>query len=1711
MLIIGNNQVTEKIYQSNTSIVYRAQNQELNKSVVLKLLNTSRPSPEQLEQFTQEFNILNSFSSEGIVQGYQLEEYNDGLLITMEDFYGVPLSETININKLKVGWFLELAIILTTILETIHAKKIVHKDISPENILYNSTTGQLKIIDFSIAKKLTDSHEQTLEGSLPYLAPEQTGRTSHGIDYRSDLYALGTTLYHILTGAQPFQTSDAMEMIHFHLAKEPTPAHKTHSAIPVTISNIISKLMEKSMENRYQSCAGLRNDLQKCLEYIKSSSPLVPFELGQRDSGATFQLPDKLFGRKTQRELIQQSFITPDNHTTRILLISGDKGYGKTSLAEGLRDQLLDQGDYFVAGTFFKETVFGPIINALQDFVRQLFTDDKEKINAWKKRLKDALQEEARVITDILPEIETLLGPQPALPILSPSETVSRFTRLIKAFIQASCSETTRLIIFLDDVQWAAPPTIELLKSIITDQKITNLGFIFTLETTEVNRINDLFYSTFKEVEHFTKINLSPLSNSEVQGFIAETLKVEKNSSLDELTAVIIRKTGGVPLYLKLFFLLLYHKGHFKDPNNLGYWEYDLEAISKESCTENVIASIIDTLPLLPERQLNILQAASCISGPFRLNYLNKVVGFDTKSHLKQAVKNGIIEIRTDPESGNSIIEFVHPNIRDAIYTTIRSGDKKELHLNIGRLLLKDIGSREHTYEIADQLNSAQDVITRPKELLELAEINLQAGMIALQQDKVAEALQYTRLAHELLPEDHWQSNSSHLSLKIHRQLCKAAQLNSQSDLTGKILKTLLAHTDREEIILEAYGHHLTALKATNKLHEAMLIGIEALKFLDVHLPEHPTELQRIKTLLQLRAMISFKKISALDSLPEMTDPRKLTAIRFLLEISPIAYSIEPILIPFISQKAMQITLKYGNSRDATAAGYALFAIIQCTSEYGNIKKGIALGETAMEIFSKLGGKSTSALTPWIANNYLLHWNQHLLDALPSLRKIYKESSELGLKISAANSISYRLFISGTNLQTVAKELSSYRRAIDKSNQQVLIYRQMIYQQLVENLIEGDSNSLTQFAGSFYNEKKLLHLHEQENDQTTLFQLFLIKLIQSYIFKQFHEGLKISSIAEKYTSGAIGSIFIPLFLFFDSMTRLALYREQKAVSKRFFIRKVEENQKKMHQWSLHAPMNFLDKYYLVEAEKAKTQNKKHQAFELYDKAIDEARKSKFLLEEAIAHERLAQYYKEIEKNYLGKSYLQEARYCYSRWGAMAKVHQLDKEELPPLPSESAKDENHAFLNQGEEFQTRSRLDMMAVIKASRTLTSEIVLEELLKKMLRIMIENAGAQKGFLLFQEDGEWVVRAKGSIILVDTNVKILSGTIEEYKNELSRSIIQYVARTGEIIVLNDATSQGLFTHDNYIITKKPKSILCAPIIHQGQTSCILYLENNLTTRAFPPERQETLNILGTQAAISLKNSTLYSDLGRTVEQLHKEIDKRKETQRQLLHAEKLTALGRLSASIAHEFGNPLMGIRYLLEDFHSRLKLPQEDQELVKLGLEECNRMKNLMNELHQLDKPSSGKMGPFNLHSTIDNVLTFQGKIFTSRNIVINKKYDERLSQLVAVEDQITQVLINLIMNATDAIPAPGGVITISTLQQDDWIVISIHDTGSGVELEHQEKIFEPFFSTKPEVEGTGLGLPTSYGIITGHGGDITCNSAPGQGTTFTIKLPRATTDQ
>jgi signal transduction histidine kinase len=762
------------------------------------------------------------------------------------------------------------------------------------------------------------------------------------------------------------------------------------------------------------------------------------------------------------------------------------------------------------------------------------------------------------------------------------------------------------------------------------------------------------------------------------------------------------------------------------------------------------------------------------------------------------------------------------------------------------------------------------------------------------------------------------------------------------------------------------------------------------------------------------------------------------------------------------------------------------------------------------------------------------------------------------------------MLLTGEHLEKVELKSAAYTGLALKFKQEYSISYMQITRQMVLNLLDKSLEKCN-LIGEAFNELESIPFFIETNNNCTLFFAYLAKAILLYLFKDYAQTVEKADIGEKYQESAAGFMYIPQHNFYYSLGLLALYPHVDEAEQKRFMRKVSSNQKRMKKWAYHAPVNYQNKYELVEAEKARVLGKNALAMEYYDRAIRGAREHGYIHEEAIAYERAAEFYFSIGREEIAQLYMKNAHHCYARWGATAKVKDMESEYPQLLVGATNRTGVKDISTTSSSSGNAEVLDLATVIKASLALASEIVLDKLLSKLMKIVIENAGAQKGFLILDKEDNWVIEAERTVdsddITILQSIPVDSLDPNSQIPLLSAAIINYVARTHENVVLNDAAHEGQFTSDRYIVATQPKSILCTPLLHQGKLSGILYLENNLTTGAFTSDRVEVLRILSAQAAISIENSRLYQqleDYSRTLEQKVKArtqqlqeknqdlaslLQKLKATQAQIIAQEKLASLGALTAGIAHEIKNPLNFVNNfaelsveLTQELHEEIenqqdRLDPETREYIEEILHDLSQNCQKINEhgkradnivrgmlMHSRGQTGDRQLTDINamLAEAVNLACHGMHAKDASFNIAIKTDYEPDLGQVKIVPQNISRAFINLINNACYAThkkkmrfqtePLNEGEVFLPTLSlssQDlgEQVEIHIRDNGEGIPQEVLDKIFNPFFTTKPPGEGTGLGLSITHDIIVQqHQGEIKVETEMGSYTEFIITLPK-----
>ncbi len=1798
--------IRSQIYEGERTVVYKGIRDTDAMPIVIKLMLSEYPSFSEIIQFRNQYSIAKNLDIPGIVKPLSLETYHNGYALVME-YGGISLKEWVKNNNVETRYiashtashiaslddFLVIAIQIATILDGLHRNRVIHKDIKPANILINPETKQVKIIDFSISSLLPRETQQLqningLEGTLAYISPEQTGRMNRGIDYRTDFYSLGVTFYELLTGEYPCVSDDPMELVHCHIAKETGAVSSINENIPVIISDIIAKLMAKNAEDRYQSALGLKHDLETCLYAYKETDNIAAFELGSKDISDSFLIPEKLYGRPSEVETLLQAFDRVSAGTTEIMLVAGFSGIGKTAVVNEVHKPIVRQRGYFIKGKYdqFQRNIpFSAFVQAFRDLMGQLLSESDAQIQEWKSKILAAVGENGQVIIEVIPELEKIIARQPPVVELSGSAAQNRFNLLFPKFTQVFTSVEHPLVIFLDDLQWADSASLKLMELLMTDTGY--LLLIGAYRDNEVNPAHPLML-TLDEIQDAATINtitLTPLQQDDLNNLVADTLSCSI-SIARPLTELVYQKTKGNPFFSTQFLKSLYEDKLINFNFEVNHWECDIAQVKALALTNDVVEFMALQLQKLPQVTQEVLKLAACIGNQFDLVTLSIVYEksqADTASDLWKALQEGLILPITEVykfyqgESNDKLTveneqlakyRFLHDRVQQAAYLLIPDNQKKRTHLKIGQLLLNatsELQQEEKLFDIVGQLNIGSDLITQPIERENLAKLNLSAGYKAKISTAYIVAAEYCQAAIKLLNPDYWNTQYD-LTLEIYEVAAEVAYQCGNFQQTEELATIVLRETKNILKQIKIYEVKIQAYIVQNKPLDAVKTALIVLEELGMKFSISSNQLEVLFNLFKTKILLLGKPIVSLGDLPNMSNLEKQASTQIFSKLFSATYIAAPNLLPLLVFKNINILIKYGNDK-MSAFAYSWYGLILCGVVL-DIQPGYEFGELALKLLSKFELKESEARIRFIVYAFIKHWKVRVLDTLNLLQQTYQCGLDNGDTEYGAWAIVVYIqhaFLSGIELIVVAEKSEIYANAISSIKQQTALnYVNIAYQTVLNLLNKTDCPSL--LKGEAFDEEKILPLMLNANDRTGLCFLYVSKLILAYFFEDFDNGIQYIELSKKYLDGGVALHFPQYYWWYASLTLLATYKDAKPNVKINTIKQVNFNQKKIAKWAHYAPMNFSHKFYLVEAEKYRVLDKKTDAIECYDRAITLAKENEYLNEEALANELAAKFYLEWGKEKVAQTYLIEAYYCYARWGAKAKLDDLEK-YYSKLLAPIFKQESNIIrmgetitLNSANTIHSTSKtiaslFDLSGIIKASQAISSEIELEKLLSYLMEVVLENAGAKKSALLLLKDNNLLIEITANISNFKQEIQttILSFPFED-SYEVPHSIINYVRNTLETLVIDDVNTQTKWVSDIYIQQQKPKSILCMPILNQRKLIGILYLENNLTIGAFTGDRVEYLNLLVSQAAISLENARLYKQAQDNTQQLEESLSELQQAQLQLVQSEKMSALGNLVAGVAHEINNPVgfiagniePAVDYVKDVFDLldlyQEKYPNSDAEIGKkiktidldyvredlpkilASMEEgVTRIRSISNSLRTFSRADTENKVSFDIHDGIDStILILKHRIKADQNrpaIEVITDYGE-LPQISCFPGQLNQVFMNLIANAIDAldesnhgrsfneIKANPNIVKITTSCSDDQeqVVISIKDNGKGMSEETKQRIFDHLFTTKGVGKGTGLGLAIARQIIIEkHAGTIEVNSQLGEGAEFVITIP------
>jgi PAS domain S-box-containing protein len=1433
------------------------------KAVLAVLSASEQPPPGLVDRLAHEYGLRDELHARSLVRPLALVREHGRTVLLLEDPGGEPLDPLLG-QPMETGRFLCLATSLSAAIRQLHECGLIHKDIKPANVLVDPATGKVWLTGFGIASRLPRERQspeppELVAGTLAYMAPEQTGRMNRSIDSRSDLYSLGVTLYEMLTGGLPFMASDPMEWVHCHIARQPVPPVERLKGVAVTISAIVLKLLAKTAEERYQTAAGVESDLRRCLVQWELEHRIDEFPPGEHDASDRLLVPEKLYGRANEIGTLLAAFdrVAADG-APELVLVSGYSGIGKSSVVNELHKVLVSPRGQFAAGKFdqYKRDIpYATLAQAFQSLIRRLLGKSEADLQRWRDRLQQALDPNGLLIVELVPELKLIIGTQPPVPDLPPQDAQNRFQLAFRRFISVFAQPEHPLALFLDDLQWLDAATLDLLEHLLTHSEVPHLLLVGAYRENEVSPSHPLL-RTLEAIRktgvRVREIVLPPLGLDDVGQLVADAMHCEPER-VRPLAQLVQEKTGGNPFFAIQFVLALAEEGLLTFDSITQAWQCDMDRIRAKSYTDNVVDLMAEKLKRLACTTQEAVKQLACLGNVTRTTNLALVQGTTEEAMhaaLWEAIHAGLI-IRED-----SVYKFLHDRIQQAAYSLIPEEQRAAVHLRIGRALLASMTAdelAEHLFDVANHfIRGAARLIDRD-EKVQVAAIELRAGRKAKASAAYASACVYLAAGMDLIGSDGLDDPCQYelaFALCLERAECEL--LSGDFDEAEHLIYQLIQKGTSRIDKAAAYRLkcHLHIIKSEKP--QGVDAALECLRLFGIDMPTHPTREEVQAEYEVVWRNLKEQSIESLVDLPLMTDLEMHAAMRVFAFLTGPALYTDINLYHLHFCKMVNLSLRYGIS-DAATFGYAGFGVILCLP-FRRYVEGCRFGKLACDLVEKHGFAAYKARV-YLSMEMVALWTRPIEFGLELTRAAFRagaESGDLAFACYSCMHLITDLLTQGVHLDEVWRESEACLDFVRKGKYLDAADAVIGQQQLIRNL-RGQTLAFSTFSDEEFDEKSFEARLTEDRMTPLISRYWILKVQARFMSGDYRAGLAAVQIAKKWHWSSEAFLHSLDYYYYAALTVAACYDNASADEQQEWRELLTAHREQLREWADSYPPTFADKHALVAAEIARIEGRELEAQRLYEQAIQSARDHGFVQNEGLAQELAARFYAARGFETIAHACLRNARYCYLRWGAVGKVRQLDR--LYPQLAATQGDRPTATIDSQAQ-----QVDVASVVKASQALSSEIELPRLIERLMTVALENAGANRGLLILPAEDDYLIQAEAQAAGDRVEVLLCQRPISGITSP--ESLVRYVIRTRESVILDDASRPNLFSEDDYLRGRQTKSILCLPLIKQGRLTGLLYLENTLTSHAFTPDRTTVLDLLAAQAAISLENTRLYCDL---------------------------------------------------------------------------------------------------------------------------------------------------------------------------------------------------------------------------------------------------------
>lgn len=1453
----------ETLRSDDEFILRRGQRQRDGAIVLLLTTASTRPTAAVLAKLDNEFGLRDHVAPAWVAQPLEMVASEARKCLVLADGGGALLSSLLQ-QKLALLEVLTLALGITEAVHQLHSQEIVHKDIHPGNILINSASGAAQLTGLGLASRVPRQYASApalnlICGTFAYMAPEQTGRMNRSVDARSDLYALGVIIYRMLTGVLPFTASNPMAWIHCHIAHRPVAPAVLCPEIPPVLSDIVMKLLEKTAEARYQTAAGLQADLRRCLTQWMSKTDIDAFKLGGEDVSAQLLISERLYGRDEQREtLIHCAERVFASGTPELLLVSGYSGIGKSSLVNELQPVIVRSGAIFISGKFdqYKRNIpYTTVAQAFQALVREVLTRDDTTLAQWRGAIMDSIGPNGQLLVDLIPELKFIIGEQSAIAPLPPTEAQHRFQQVLRQFVNVVATAEHPLVLFLDDLQWADTASLHLLESLLTHPSLHHCLLIGAYRENEVDLAHPLLAALdlMRNSELIVRtISLAPLTPAQVRQLIEDTISTPQ---VAELAQLVHEKTAGNPFFTIQFLHELAQEGLLSFDAQARRWVWNLGRIRAKAFSDNVVDLMIAKLARLPAPSIAALKVLACLGDATDAAVLATVrveTEASTVDQLWPAVQAGVVALHAGG------YRFEHDRIRDAAYSLIDAPALAQLHLKIGRLALERLTTadvEERLFEIVDHLNHGAALVTDPLERLRLCRLNGSAGKRARDAIAYASARHYLSQATTLLPPDAWIGHYAE-TFTLFLLLSESEFLATNFEASDAVFALLLANAGSDLDRARVSILHTTLYQLSGQFARAVEVSVESFRLLGIDSPVSDAAIAHALEDEQALVPGNMAGRGVCDLLGAPPPPDQLT--RMTLELYSVAvpslYVAHPALGLYFTVKALNLSLVHGNT-EASCAAYSGYAKMLVST--GAIPEAYAFSEMALQLNEQCQDVARKGRLLFFHGAFVHFWRHPYRQTIALLEDSFRLCLEVGDLPFAAYSSNHLLTLilqSGAPLAQTAAVAHKYIDFARKSRNAVLTAMHRTKGQVAACMM-----GLTREEGSLddasFRTDEVLDSFAQAEFGSGIACVHILKQMSAFTFGRYDIALEAARLAAPQMAYLLATANEHAHDLYYALTLAALHADMAPERQSAALRILRDKLAKLKLWAVHCPENFLSRYALVDAEMARIDGRELDAMRRYDEAIEAARIHGVVQIEGTANELAARFHRQCGRKRIADAYMLEARHCFAQWGALGKVRQIDR-EWPALQSGAASPGSAPAGTIGLPVE---HLDMLSVMRASQAVSGIIVLDTLIKSLLGIVIENVCADRGLLILPSDGVFRIAAEGSTGPHGIDVTLVQA---QCANRLPELVLQYVIRTREKVVLANVAAPGQFSGDAYIVDQRPQSIICIPLLKQASLVGILYLENKLTPSVFTANHTAVVEMLASQAAISLENAVLYTNL---------------------------------------------------------------------------------------------------------------------------------------------------------------------------------------------------------------------------------------------------------